>query len=119
MPGGSPVSGPGNAVLIEIESERAREVFSSFGETGVAAEAVAGRAVEEARRYLVAGVPVGRHLADQLMPLFALGAGGSYRTMTLTQHAVTNAEIVKRFTDARIQVTPEGRDVVRVDIEPV
>ena len=112
-----PVNGPGNAVLIEIESERAREIFSSFGETGVAAEAVAGRAVEDARRYLVAGVPVGRHLADQLMPLLALGAGGSYRTMTLTQHAVTNAAIVKLFTDAKIQVTPEGRDVVRVDIE--
>ncbi len=115
----APVNGPGNAVLIEIESERAREVFSSFGETGVAAEAVAGRAVEEARRYLVAGVPVGRHLADQLMPLLALGAGGSYRTMTLTQHALTNAGIVKLFTDAKIHVTPEGRDVVRIDIEPV
>lgn len=73
--------------------------------------------MEEARRYLAAGVPVGRHLADQLMPLLALGSGGSYRTLTLTQHALTNAEIVKRFTDARIDVTPEGRDVVRVEIE--
>ena len=110
-------AGPGNAVLIEIEAEGGREMFSSFGETGVAAEAVAGRATDEAKRYLAAGVPVGRHLADQLMPVLALGAGGSYRTMTLTQHALTNAGIVTMFTGARIEVTPEGRDVVRVEIE--
>ncbi len=51
--------GPGNAVLVEIESEHASEIVTAFGETGVAAEAVASRAVDEARRYMAAGVPVG------------------------------------------------------------
>jgi RNA 3'-terminal phosphate cyclase (ATP) len=109
--------GPGNAVLIEMESEHACEICSAFGETGVVAEAVADRVAHEARRYLAAAVPVGCHLADQLMPLLALGDGGSYRTLALTQHSKTNAAIVRLFTGATIDVTPEGRDAVRVDVK--
>jgi RNA 3'-terminal phosphate cyclase (ATP) len=110
-------AGPGNAVLVEIASEQAREISTAFGETGVAAEAVADGAAQEARRYLAAGVPVGCHLADQLLPLLALGPGGSFRTLALTQHAKTNAEIVRMFTGVSIDITPEGRDVVRVDVK--
>jgi RNA 3'-terminal phosphate cyclase (ATP) len=109
-------AGPGNAVLVEIVSEHASELCSAFGETGVLAEAVADGAVRQARRYLAAGVPVGCHLADQLLPLLALGQGGAFRTVALTQHAKTNADVVRMFTGASIDVTPEGRDVVRVDV---
>ena len=59
--------GPGNVVLIEIESENITEVFVGFGERGVRAESVASRAADQARRYLAAGVPIGRYLADQLL----------------------------------------------------
>jgi RNA 3'-terminal phosphate cyclase (ATP) len=110
-------AGPGNAVLIDIESEHAREIVTSFGEPGVAAEAVADKATQQARRYLAAGVPVGCHLADQLLPLLALGPGGTFRTVALTQHTRTNAEIVQMFTDAKIEVAPEGRDVVCVEVK--
>jgi RNA 3'-terminal phosphate cyclase (ATP) len=109
--------GQGNAVLVEIDSEHAREVCTGFGESGVLAEAVADQAVQQARRYLAAGVPVGCHLADQLLPLMALGPGGSFRTVALTRHAKTNADIVRMFTGATIDVAQEGRDVVRVDVK--
>jgi RNA 3'-terminal phosphate cyclase (ATP) len=63
------VAGPGNIVLIELQSERVTEIATGFGEIGVAAEAVAGQAVKEMRRYLTAGVPVGslpgRSVADR------------------------------------------------------
>jgi len=110
--------GPGNALLIEMETEHAAELCTAFGEAGTAAEAVATRAVQEVRRYLTACVPVGCHLADQLLPILALGAGGTFRTMALTQHAKTNADIVRLFTGVRIAATSEGRDVVRVDVTP-
>jgi RNA 3'-terminal phosphate cyclase (ATP) len=110
-------AGPGNAVLIEIESEHGRELCTAFGETGVVAEAVADKAVREARRYLAAGVPVGCHLADQLLPVMALGRGGAFRTLEPTQHTKTNAEIVRMFTGAAIAFAEEGRDVVRVEVE--
>ena len=110
--------GPGNVILIEIEGEHAAELCTGFGETGTTAEAVATRAAQAVRRYLTASVPVGCHLADQLLPILALGAGGTFRTMTLSRHALTNAEIVRLFTGAAVTATAEGRDVVRVDVTP-
>lgn len=112
----SGVSGPGNAVLIEIASEHVTEIHSGFGENGVAAEAVADSAGQHARRYLAAAVPVGCNLADQLLTVMALGGGGVFRTLALTQHSKTNAEVIHLFTGMRTTATPEARDVVRVEM---
>jgi RNA 3'-terminal phosphate cyclase (ATP) len=109
--------GPGNVLLVEVESEHVTEMFTGFGEAGVPAEMVAAHAAEEARRYLAAGVPVGIRLADQLLPLMAIGRGGAFRTMSLSRHALTNIDIVKRFIDVRVDVSDEGRDAVRVTVE--
>ena len=109
-------AGPGNIVFVEMHGEHASEICTGFGESGVAAEAVANRAAHEARRYLAAGVPVGCHLADQLLPLYALAGAGALRTMGLSRHARTNADIVKRFLNVEIDAHDEGRDVVRVEV---
>jgi RNA 3'-terminal phosphate cyclase (ATP) len=109
--------GPGNIVVIEIASEHAAEVCTAFGEVGVRAEAVAARAADDARRYLAAGVPVGAHLADQLLPIAALGEGAVFRTVGVTQHTRTNADIVRQFVRAECRMTTESRDVVRVELE--
>lgn len=109
--------GPGNVLLVELVGEHVTEICTGFGEMRTPAEGVAEKAAKELRRYLAAGVPVGSHLADQLMPLLALGAGGSYRTLPLTRHASTNADVIRQFVDVGIDVTNEARDVVRVDIE--
>jgi RNA 3'-terminal phosphate cyclase (ATP) len=110
------VPGPGNLVLIELESEHVTEIASGFGEVGVAAEAVADRAVKDMRRYLVAGVPVGVHLADQLLTVLALSEGGVFRTVSLSRHSLTNIEVIRQFVDVRIALVEEGRDVVRVEV---
>jgi len=97
--------GPGNVVTIEIESEHITEVFTGFGEKGVRAEEVARGVAEQARRYLEANVPVGEHLADQLLIPLALAGGGSFRTLSLSQHARTNIEVVKMFLQVEAVVT--------------
>jgi RNA 3'-terminal phosphate cyclase (ATP) len=109
--------GPGNVVLVEIESHNITEMFAGFGEVGVPAETVAAHAAQEARRYLAAGVPVGIRLADQLLPLMAAGRGGAFRTMSLSRHALTNIEIVRRFIDVRVGLSDEGHDMVSVTVE--
>ena len=110
------VDGPGNIVLIELQSERVTEIATGFGEIGVAAEAVAGQAVKEMRRYLTAGVPVGIYLADQLLTVLALSDGGVFRTVSLSRHALTNIEVIRAFVDVRIAIVEESRDVVRVEV---
>jgi RNA 3'-terminal phosphate cyclase (ATP) len=104
--------GPGNALLLEVESEHVTEVFSGFGEIGVRAEAVAERAVKEARRYLAAGVPVGPHLADQLLLPLALAGGGAFRTVGLTSHSRANLDVIRAFLSTSIAVTGDQASVV-------
>ena len=110
------IAGPGNVVFVEIESAHVTEMATGFGEAAVAAEAVADGAMKQMRRYLAAGVPVGEHLADQLLTILALGGGGVFRTVTLTRHALTNIEIIRLFVDVSIDVIDDGRDVVRVEV---
>jgi len=107
-------AGPGNVVLIEIESEQVTEVFTGFGRKGVPAERVAAGAAREARRYLDAAVPVGEHLADQLLVPLALAGGGSFRTLRPSEHTRTNIEVIRRFVDVAVAVEQVGFDDWRV-----
>jgi RNA 3'-terminal phosphate cyclase (ATP) len=107
--------GPGNVVMLEVASAHVTEIFTAFGAPDIAAEAVAEHAVAEARRYLAADVPVGPHLADQLLVPLALGGGGVFRTLGLTPHATTNIEVIRRFLDVPITVTP-GETGVTVEV---
>jgi RNA 3'-terminal phosphate cyclase (ATP) len=90
-------AGPGNVLQIEIECEHVTEIISAFGEKGVRAEDVADQAVVETLQFLDADVPVGAHLADQLLLLLALAGGGSFRTVEPTLHTTTQVEIIKNF----------------------
>lgn len=110
------LAGPGNVLLIEVESTNVIEMATAFGAVGVTAEAVANQAMRQTRRYLAAGVPVGDHLADQLLTLLALSGGGVFMTLALSRHTLTNIEIIRRFVDVRIAVAEEARDVVRVEV---
>ena len=89
--------GPGNAVVVALEYEHVTEVFSSVGEIGKSAELVAREAADEARDYIASQVPVGPHLADQLMVPLALLSGGQYATCALTEHATTNMFLLRAF----------------------
>jgi RNA 3'-terminal phosphate cyclase (ATP) len=108
--------GPGNALLLEVVCEQVSEICSSIGEVGVRAEGVAERAVHDMRRYLASGVPVGRHLADQLLLLLALAGGGEFRTLALTRHALTNAAVLRAFLPVTIETHAGSRDDVRVEV---
>jgi RNA 3'-terminal phosphate cyclase (ATP) len=93
---------PGNAVLLTIESETVTEVFSAIGDRGVRAESVAREAALEARRYLASGASVGEHLGDQVMLPMALAGGGAYTLDHVSQHAITNAEVITHFLPVTI-----------------
>jgi RNA 3'-terminal phosphate cyclase (ATP) len=102
--------GPGNAVTITLEHANVTEVFTGFGERGLRAETLAEQAAAEAQQYLNAHVPIGEHLADQLLLPMALAGGGSFLTTSVTEHVRSNALVIARFTNRRIQVrtTPKG-----------
>jgi RNA 3'-terminal phosphate cyclase (ATP) len=99
--------GPGNALILECHCQRVTEVFTGIGRLGVPAERVAEETFVEMCEYLAADVPVGYHLADQLMlPLgiaaWQTGHGGRFRTLPLTRHSTTHMEILRTFLNCHI-----------------
>ena len=108
--------GPGNALVATVVSEHVTEVFTGFGDRGVRAEAVAAGVAEEVRRYLASEVPVFEHLADQLLLPMALGEGGVFRTVALTDHGTTQITLLAMFLGTKVSVIEEARDVVRVEV---
>jgi RNA 3'-terminal phosphate cyclase (ATP) len=105
--------GPGNVVMIEIESVVVTEVFVGFGRLGVRAEKVAFEAFEQAFTYLLSGMPVGKYLADQIVLLMGIAAyhgtgGGVFRTAPLSDHATTHLDVLRQFMDLRIDVADKG-----------
>ncbi len=100
--------GPGNVVSVEVETEQITEIFVGFGRRGTLAEEVAREVASEAKEYLDSGVPVGRHLADQLVIPMAMGSGGSFRTLEPTPHTWSQIALVKQFLEVPIEVRSMG-----------
>lgn len=100
--------GPGNALVLTIRCVGGTEVFTGFGEHRRRAESVAAAVVDEMREWHAADVPVGRHLADQLLLPMALAAGGSFRTLAPTLHTTTNRDVVATFLGDVVTIDRSG-----------
>ena len=104
--------GPHNLFLAEVElASGARELCTSHGRKGYPAEEVADDALDELEDFLEADIPVGTHLADQLLLPLAIAGSGRFRTDELSLHATTNIETIREFLDVPIRVVPVGLNV--------
>jgi RNA 3'-terminal phosphate cyclase (ATP) len=71
--------------------------------------------VAEARAWEAHDVPIGEHLADQLILPVWLAGGGRLRTVPPSRHTRTQLNTLRRFTDARVD-TSEHPDGVRIEV---
>lgn len=106
--------GPGNALMVCVQSAHITELFTAFGERGISAERVAERVSSDVRAYLDSGAAVGPHLADQLLLPLALAGGGSFSTQAPTAHARSNAALIEKFLPVAIDFEERGRDLWQV-----
>lgn len=106
--------GPGNVVMIEAECEHASEVFTGFGEKGRPAEDVAASALQEYLEWIGTDVPVGKHLADQLLLPLAMAGEGSFVTLPLSEHSTTHIELIGRILALTVSV--ESSDTRRCNV---
>jgi len=100
--------GPGQALLLEIETDEITAVFSGFPERGRSPEDMAHEAVQSVERWLQSGVVVDVHLADQLLIPMTLAGGGRFRTTEPSSHTRTNASIIRRFMEVDIRFDQEA-----------
>ena len=91
-----PAGGPGGVLRVRGPAVQ---------ETGICvrkvrAETIADQVADAVRARQQADVPVGEHLADQLLLPMVLAGGGRFRTVQPSLHTTTNAQVIGLFFDA-------------------
>lgn len=99
--------GPGNAVLVRVHHTDGITVCTGIGQRGDAAESVARQAGDRALAFIRAGVPVDRHLADQLIVPLALAGGGTFFTEKPSLHTRTCMDLLPFFTKVRAEASEQ------------
>jgi RNA 3'-phosphate cyclase len=95
---------PGTMLLLAAEFERSRSCYVALGERGKPAERVAEEAAQELLAFLDGDGAIDPYLADQLiLPLAVVKGESALRTAKVTEHLLTNAEVVKAFVPAEIE----------------
>jgi RNA 3'-phosphate cyclase len=87
---------PGSGITVWAQTENTILGANALGERGKRAEDVGREAAERLAAAVGADAAVDTHMCDQIIPYLAL-AGGVVRAGDISEHARTNAEVVKIF----------------------
>jgi RNA 3'-terminal phosphate cyclase (ATP) len=92
-------------LLLVCEFENSQSCYFSLGAIGKRAEKVADEACEELEHFLKTKGVVDEHLADQIiLPLSLTKDTSRFFTPEITQHLLTNAEIIRLFFNTKIDI---------------
>jgi RNA 3'-terminal phosphate cyclase (ATP) len=109
----------GTFILLLAQFEKSQAAYFALGEPGKRAERVADEAVELLLEFLASDGAIDQFLADQLLLPLALGSGASeIRTSKVTQHLLTNAEVIRAFLPVKIIVDGEIGQPATVRMTP-
>lgn len=120
-----PAASPGTHLLLKTKPSSwdgppAGGCYSALGERGKPAERVADEAVDLIANYLQTGACVDRYLADQiLLPLALCKSSSRFTTDVITNHLLTNAEIIQAFLPVKIQVEGQINTPGRITLQPI
>jgi RNA 3'-phosphate cyclase len=95
----------GTLLLLVAEFEKSQCCYYGLGERGKPAERVADEAVDALEEFLATDGAVDQYLADQLLvPLSCAPGVSEVRTSKVTQHLITNAEIIRMFAPLGVSI---------------
>jgi RNA 3'-phosphate cyclase len=114
-----PSPGKGTHLLLQAEFESGQACYFGLGARGKPAERVADEAIDALHAFLNGGGAVDEYLADQLLLPLAFADGDSeFHTSKITQHLLTNAEVIRDFGAAEIGIRGELDQSGVVEIRP-
>lgn len=110
----------GTFILLLVEYEFGRGCFCSLGELGRRAERVADEAIDAIIDFIETDGVIDQYLADQLMLPLSVGTSESIiKTSQITQHILTNSEIIEMFLPTRISIIGETGHPGSIHIIPM
>jgi RNA 3'-terminal phosphate cyclase (ATP) len=100
-----PASSPGSLILLLAEFEQSQVCYFALGQKGKSADKVADEAIGEFEAFIATDGVVDQYLADQLLLPLAFADGPSeIFTSQVTEHLVTNAEVIGAFIPVEIKI---------------
>lgn len=103
-----PSPGAGAGTHLRAAFQNGSGSYTSLGERGVPAERVASSSAKRLCDYVDSGAAVDRFIADQLILPLAFARGESFFTCEqVTEHLLTNAQVVEMFLPVRVEVSGE------------
>jgi RNA 3'-terminal phosphate cyclase (ATP) len=111
-----PGAGTGNALLIRVRCEHCTETISAMGQRGVRAEDVGRDAAAQLDAFVDARVPIGEHLADQLLLPLVLAGSGAFVTTTPSLHTTTNINVIRQWTGSQFTTIPQAAPHHRITL---
>lgn len=112
-----PSVGKGTTLLLNAQYKQGSACYFSLGEKGKPAEVVADEAVESLVTFHKTNGVIDQYLADQLvLPLLFAKGKSEFMTSNVTNHLITNVEIIRRFTGVDIWVEGDMGESGRVII---
>jgi RNA 3'-terminal phosphate cyclase (ATP) len=110
----------GTMLLLVAEFEFTQCCYFALGELGKPAERVADEAVDSLLAFLETGAAVDQYMADQLLLPLAFADGPSaLHTSKITNHLITNAQVLRAFLSADIEISGEIGQPGTVRIDPI
>ncbi len=105
----------GNTLAVLVKFAQHQQMFTTLGSINRNAERVAKDLANQVRQFLATGAMVDEYLTDQLLLPLALGQGGQFTTSMISEHTRTQAAMIQRFIDCKIDFKAlEGCWVVTV-----
>lgn len=113
-----PAFAKGTMLLLIGEFENSQCCYFSLGAIGKKAEKVADEACEGLEYFLETKGVIDEHLSDQIILPLSLTTGASkLTTPKITQHLLTNTEVIKLFSDTKIQIKGDTNGEGEITVE--
>ncbi|KAA3655905.1 MAG: RNA 3'-phosphate cyclase [Chloroflexi bacterium] len=108
--------GPGAGIILWLPNGG----FTSLGRKGLPADRVAETAVSHLLTFTRSHTMIDEHLADQLLIPAALAHGATrYTTQRLTQHTLTNAELLRQWLDVSIRIDGKLDQPAKIEVSGI
>ncbi|MFC1997512.1 RNA 3'-terminal phosphate cyclase [Chloroflexota bacterium] len=103
-----PAQSSGSLILLLAEYEHSQACYFALGEKGKSANKVADQAIGEFEAFIATDGVIDQYMADQLLlPLAFAGNPSEIHTSQVTNHLVTNAEVIMAFLPVEIKISGE------------
>jgi RNA 3'-terminal phosphate cyclase (ATP) len=110
---------PGTFILLLAEFEHTQVCYFALGQKGKSAESVADAAIREFEAFVASDGVIDQYLADQLLLPMAVARGPSvFQTSQVTQHLITNAQVIQTFLPVDIDIRGSLGEPGLVEVTP-